>query len=161
MLLERLRAPKRCPGAVRVSNAVAENFGLAFDKESVDGSGKASIRPCTRSIVHGVIFRIPISQLPALDVTEGVGNGYERVEDFSVATADGVLIVLTYVADKVSPGLQPYDWYLQLVVAGAEQAGLPGDYVDGLKAVESIPDPKPNRPTRLEALQVLEQANLG
>jgi hypothetical protein len=132
---------------------------LAFDKESVDGSGKATIQSRAGAIVQGVIFEIPQDQLSALDVAEGVGNGYVRAENFSVETQSGALNVLTYIADKVSPGLQPYDWYLQLVVAGAEQAGLPGDYVDGLKAVESLPDPKPNRPTRLEALQVLAHAN--
>ena len=161
MLLERLRAPNRCPGAIRISNAVVNNFALAFDKPSVDDSGKATIHPHADSIVQGVIFQIPLSQLPALDAAEGLGSGYARIEDFSVATESGALTALTYIADKTRHDLQPYDWYLQLIVAGAKQAGLPEGYVDGLKGLASIPDPKPNRPARLDALQALRAANLA
>lgn len=161
MLLERLRAPTRCPGAIRISNAVAENFDLAFDKESVDGSGKATIHSCTNAIVHGVIFEIPGTELSALDTAEGVGNGYVRAENFSVVTQGRALSVLTYIADKTRHGLQPYEWYLQLVVAGARQASLPKEYIGRLERVGFIPDPNPNRPTRLEALRVLANANLA
>jgi hypothetical protein len=45
-------------------------------------------------------------------------------------------------------------------MAGAKQAGLPEEYIDGLKRIGSIPDPKPNRRTRLEALKALVDAGI-
>jgi hypothetical protein len=161
MLLERLRAPNRCPGAIRIFNAVAANFALAFDKPSRDGSGKATIRSRAGSVVHGVVFQIPLNQLEALNAAEGAGKGYEPVQGFAISTKSGPLTALTYIADSQSHGLRPYDWYLELVIAGAEQNGLPEKYIDSLKGVGFVPDQQPNRATRLEALQALADANLA
>jgi len=66
--------------------------------------------------------------------------------------------VFVYVAepDAVDEALIPYRWYYDLVLAGAEQHGLPQDYVAGLKAIPFTADPKPDRKYRLEALEALE-----
>ena len=47
----------------------------------------------------------------------------------------------------------PYKWYFTLVITGAEEQELPRDYVSKLREVPSTSDPKPNRKTRLEALE--------
>lgn len=41
--------------------------------------------------------------------------------------------------------LKPYTWYVEHVVAGAEEAGLPAEYINNLKGVESVIDPDPER----------------
>jgi len=57
-------------------------------------------------------------------------------------------------ADYLNAELQPYDWYLDLVVAGAEQNGLPQAYIDALRTTSSRGDPNLQRPSRLEALSL-------
>lgn len=159
MLRERLCAATRCPGAISVCNGFAPDFDLRFDKPSVDGSGKATIFARADFIVRGVVFQIPVEQVSALDVAEGVGNGYKRVSQFSVSTNDGAISAVTYIAGRTRQGLRPYDWYLQLVVAGARQNGLPEQYIAMLARVDSMLDPESQRPTRLEALRVLAEAS--
>ena len=57
--------------------------------------------------------------------------------------------------DKIDDALVPYRWYYDLVLSGAEEHGLPIDYVAGLRAIPFTHDPKPDRKERLEALEVL------
>jgi hypothetical protein len=64
---------------------------------------------------------------------------------------------LAYVAETnhIDERLLPYRWYHELVVAGAEQHGLPPDYIAELRKQDWKEDPKPNRRTRLEAEKLL------
>jgi len=157
MLTERLRA--RCNSVTTRCLASADEYRLAFSKKSRDGSGKATIRPDEAFRVYGVVFDLNETELLALDEAEGAGSGYDRVENFKVHAdgLNGALDVVTYIASPgyTDPEFKPYDWYLKLVVAGARQHGLPPQYVDEIEAVQSIPDPKPNRESRLEALKLL------
>jgi len=160
MLTERLRA--RCPSAKAQAAARADNHALAFCKKSRDGSGKATLWPDAGGRAFGVVFHLDESELPKLDQAEGAWKGYNRVDDFRVhmARSREPLRVVTYIADPAltDQDLKPYDWYLRLVIAGARQHGLPSQYVDEIEAVRSTPDPKPNRKSRLEALQLLAGA---
>ena len=85
-----------------------------------------------------------------LGSTGSIGRSALAVVDTQGASVDA----FTYVAQAgyVDPTLTPLDWYVALVVAGAEQNGLPEDYVEALRAVESIPDPDPRRATEARAL---------
>ena len=63
----------------------------------------------------------PLGLLLDLDAFEG--PGYVRVDEFPVsclATHD-VLRTITYVARNNVRGLQPFDWYLALVLAGMRE----------------------------------------
>lgn len=70
---------------------------------------------------------------------------------------DDVGLVETYIAReaKIDRSAKPYDWYLDLVVTGAELHALPKPYIDRLREVHAIPDPLPERPARREALKQL------
>jgi gamma-glutamylcyclotransferase (GGCT)/AIG2-like uncharacterized protein YtfP len=159
MMAERLQ--ERCESAQFCCLARAEGYSVAFNKRSADGSAKAAIvktaNPSNR--VCGVVFDIPIAELPELDRAEGCGAGYRRIDDFTVVgePEGAALAVATYIAEPahVDPSLRPYDWYLKLVVRGAEQNGLGKAYVDMLRSVEYIVDPKPDRKARLSALRLL------
>jgi len=59
----------------------------------------------------------------------------------------------------VNRNLQPYDWYLNLVLAGAREHKLPQAYVDKIAAIQSIPDPWASRPNRLKALALLSRCS--
>ena len=151
----------RCKSARATGVASAAGFRITFSKQSNDGSGKAMIiaSSAPEACVYGVLYDIDGDEIDALDRAEGRGNGYERVEDFEVHADGNAVRVTTYMVDKTSinDALKPYDWYLDLAVKGAEQHGLPGDYVDHLRATLSKPDLDAERTTRKRAIAVLKE----
>lgn len=157
MLAQRLLARVK---AENPSRYALESHRLRFHKRSSDCSGKCNLI-CTgqsSDVVHGVMRDIPADEIRKLDKHEGVGFGYlKKTCRFLV---DGKEVdVLLYIADAdyVDDALVPYKWYFDLVVSGAEQNGLPRDYVSALHAIPYTRDPKPDRKTRQEALEALEE----
>jgi hypothetical protein len=56
--------------------------------------------------------------------------------------------VHAYIADAsfIDDGLQPYSWYKDFVLAGAEDHQLPPEYIGSrIRAVHAIGDPNPQR----------------
>jgi hypothetical protein len=106
-----------------------------------------------------VIFALDEVDLPELDRHEGAGHGYDRVDDFLVRVvgSDEPARTITYLASpsSLNSDLEPYDWYLALVVAGGREHALPPEYVSNLEATRSKADPDLGRKTRLEALELL------
>jgi len=106
-----------------------------------DGSGKAD---CERSgspadVVHGALFHIANSDRPALDRAEGLGNGYDAFE-ISVETDSGKVSALTYLATRKNAALKPLTWYMQHVLHGARECGLPDAYVAAIERIEAVRD---------------------
>ena len=159
MLLERLQ--KRCKTACFLGVAIVHGNTLAFSKKSEDGSGKATIARTASddTVLYGALFEIDLNERPSLDRSEGAD--YDRKDEFVVRRVDNdeELTVTTYIAkhDAMEKNLIPYDWYKQLIVAGAWQGKVPDSYLARLKAIESIPDPCPERTKRKEALAVLKE----
>lgn len=160
MLVERLRA--RVPDAVVIGVALTTGRRLLFHKRSSDGSGKCDI-PETENptdIAYGVLYDLPEHQLPKLERAEG--NGYMRsaicvLSGGSLVQASAFLAMPEQINDK----LLPYDWYLDLVVAGARQHALPADYISILVGTSKQPDPFVNRPARIQAIKALLKAQCG
>ncbi|MBY5361943.1 hypothetical protein HFO97_18735 [Rhizobium leguminosarum] len=102
------------------------------------------------------LYEIKRSELSDLDMAEGNGKGYARVDDFSVVRSDDGhrVDVTTYLGNALNSGLSPYDWYLALVVLGARQLPLPEDQIARFVEVKSRPD-KGERKTKTEALRIL------
>lgn len=157
MLTERLQL--RCASARARQVAYADNWTLTFSKRGQDGSGKATISAATGGRVFGVVFDLNESELPELDRFEGAGKGYDRKGDFSVRIAGSQepFSVVTYAASPsyIDINLKPFDWYLNLVVAGARQHALPPEYVSTLEAAPSRMDSKTDRQSQREAIQLL------
>jgi gamma-glutamylcyclotransferase len=157
MLAERLK--ERCPRAEFVGVAEVEGYSVDFSKVSKDGSGKATLSPTLSSTARGSLFRIPTSERSHLDDAEG--PGYWRDDAFLVRRSDdkSSVKVTTYLAEKraLNSRLLPYDWYRDLIVAGAEQCNLPLEYRQVLESSETIPDPEPTRKSRLLALTLLNR----
>ena len=103
MLTKRLK--KRCPGAVPIERAYADDWTVEFSKPSKDCSGKATLIRKTGSRTPGMLFKIPEAEVCCLDKYEGVGNGYERCDTFSVRLAEGdkIVQVATYIATRIKP----------------------------------------------------------
>ncbi len=143
----RLAAPSRAPSATRVAVGYVAGRRLAFDKySSRDRSGKcdceATGNPSDR--VYGVIYRIAQSDRISLDAAEGLHHGY-RDEIVTVVSGDAVYEALAYIATEKRTGLQVYDWYLNHVVIGAVENGLPADYIDKIRRMPTVPDNKGER----------------
>lgn len=163
MLWERLRASNRVPGAIVLATGRLQKYRLLFHKRSDDHSGKCDIvrTDSLADVVHGVVFDVPINQRKKLDRAEGVGYGY-HIEIIEVQLRGGTAISASaYVADPshIDDALLPYDWYHRLVIAGAEQNGLPADYIAELSTVPFLEDPDPNRESKLDAEKALDEYN--
>jgi gamma-glutamylcyclotransferase len=156
------RIHSRCRGTKAIGRASLAGYTLRFDKRSSDGSAKCAIHSTSNphDIVHGVLFEVPQAQVCRLDAAEGEGTEYERrpvrveVENGEVVPAE------TYFAKeaKIDAAAKPYDWYLDLVIAGALTHELPETYVAALRNVQAKPDPHLKRPDRLQALEQLGKA---
>jgi len=150
MLSKRLRG--RIGSANNPSPYALRNYRLHFHKRSCDGSAKCNIVETNleSDVVHGVLFDVGTSDVPILDKCEGAGAGYQR----KLLTSD----TFAYIADSryIDESFYPYTWYIDLVVAGAEEHSLPETYVAWLKTIRSVPDPEPNRKARIEAISILD-----
>ena len=130
----------RTPSAQVVATGVLPGHRLCWHMASRDGSGKCDVVPDAAAEVHGVVWRLDPADKPALDAAESLGHGYtERA--LAVHTAAGVLEAWTYLALRTDPALRPYDWYRDIVVAGARHHALPADYVAALAATPARVDP--------------------
>jgi hypothetical protein len=142
MLGARLRA--RCSSVKTLRVARLAGYRLRFDKRSwKDGTGKCRIEQTGREgdRVWGVLYDLGAGDLEALDRAEGRGSGYEagRVEVGGGAETE---TAFAYLADPgfIDPGLASFDWYVELVVAGARENALPESYVAEIQGIRSVPD---------------------
>jgi hypothetical protein len=151
----------------RVSSARAVSIGqlqrhrLHWHKRSLDGSGKcdAAVSNDPSDSVWGVLFEIDEPEKGRLDRAEGLGNGYDEKE-VQVLTDRGVLNARMYFATTKDDSLQPYDWYRDLVVAGAREHGLPSAYVKELLEIAAVPDPDATRAAKNRELLKLRAARV-
>ena len=129
--LHSLRLRLRVPSARLAGVARLSDFTLQYRKRGRDRSGKCDIAPQPGGEVFGVVYRLPGRWLRVLDAVEG--RGYRRVRiQVMLCNERRSLRAYTYRARAaaVVPGLKPMQWYRDLVVAGAQQHGLPRDYVN-------------------------------
>lgn len=153
MLAARLVA--RCASARVAGTAVVAGYDIAFDKIGQDGSGKATL-VAGKAGVPGVLYDLAPGDLALLDEIEGVGRGYDRVAVAAGPAGDAFAYIAP--ARFRDAGLRPFDWYMDLVLAGARAHGLPAAWIARLQSVRVMPDPDPARPRRTEALALLAGA---
>lgn len=131
--------PRRLEARVGASELIGTvelpGWRLCFDKRGGDGSAKANLRPapgvaCT---AHAALFALHPEQVSKLDVYEGCGYGYESFL-LSVEHAGKELTVFTYLAPTQwqSRAVLPFDWYVDLIVAGARFHGFDESYIQRL-----------------------------
>jgi hypothetical protein len=143
MLLRRLK--DRCPSANPIGTGFVAQRRLTFHKVSRDKSGKCDIERTSNLTdrVYGVLFQIAASEKQQLDDAEGLHHGYEE-ETVTVVTSAGEVQAKTYFATAKDSARRPYQWYKDLVIAGAVENNLPQPHIDWLRAIESIADPDPD-----------------
>jgi gamma-glutamylcyclotransferase len=116
---------------------------LMFHKRSYDGSGKcdAYFTGKDSDVIYGVIYDIEDVELDNLDRFEGIGQGYKRKSIFVEGYHDSITYTaITYCAEEIDSTLKPYTWYKEHVLKGAEENGLPEEYINKIKRVKAIKD---------------------
>ena len=102
--------------------------------------------------VIGALFEIPRREKGPLDRAEGLGFGYE-VKDITVVDAQGnFLEAFTYYATSTDSTLLPHSWYLNHVLIGAKETGVPADYLKAISATRSQEDTDRKRDARERAI---------
>ena len=143
------RLERRLGSCERLGAASLSGHALRFHKRGGDGSGKcdAFATGAARDRLWGALYRLDDEQFEKLDRIEGPGYARVTVE---VCLAGRAIEADLYVTrpEALAPGLPPFDWYKELVLAGARELDLPRDHVDAIEAVRSVPDPDPERTAR-------------
>jgi len=120
-------------GAIRNARlACLKGYRFAFSKGGPRGEVYANIVPSACDVVCGVVYLCNRQTMASLDIYEGVETGDYRKIAVEVETVDGELLKAeAYIAgdDFVVEGGRPSGWYLDRIVQGAKEHGLPADYV--------------------------------
>ena len=142
------RLSRRTPSARVLCQAALFGHRLRFHKLGRDGSGKCDAHPTGNPAdrVHGALYRIDEGERAILDRAESLGVGYDACL-VQVQAGRETLKVWTYLAREQAKvrDIQPFHWYLELVLHGALYHGLPDDYVWAIARSASSPDPDARR----------------
>jgi gamma-glutamylcyclotransferase len=122
----------------------APGWRVVFDKPPLFPIGEAfaNIVPDPGAVALGVAFQVGDADLAHIELSEGVPIGnYRRVEVAVEALApcdDGPRVAVSLASDRRAPRLLPSTRYMELLVAGAIEHGLPADYVAALRALPAV-----------------------
>ncbi|TCK08587.1 gamma-glutamylcyclotransferase family protein [Marinobacterium mangrovicola] len=149
-----LRLRERAPDAQRIATCTLLEHDLRFHKISPDGSAKCDsfYTGNGEDRVLGAVYELGEASERVLDRVEGLGRGYDKKSVSVVDELGREYTAFTYYATLIDPRLQPYGWYLQHVLVGARELGLPEHYLRRLEAVGFIDDPDLEREARQRAL---------
>lgn len=125
------RLCERIPDARSIGIAVLKDYEFMCNKKSKDGSSKGNIAPLKDAFTWGVIFELPDTAITILDKAEG---GYTR-NTVTVLVGGKEMECETYISQEITTE-QPYDWYLNYIIEGAREHGLPEDYVLSLSRIK-------------------------
>ena len=120
MIKRNMNFTRRIPGTL-------SGYDLAFNKiaYSKPGVAYANMMPSDEGVVHGILYRVPLLDLPNLDVAEGVSSGHYFRKELQIVTATGIQAAVCYIAceDKVVEGLTPEDVYKNHILCGSDLLG--------------------------------------
>jgi gamma-glutamylcyclotransferase (GGCT)/AIG2-like uncharacterized protein YtfP len=132
--MNRTQMRARAGNILEEHNAHLPNYELRFNKKVRGGTAAANVQPKQGKTVYGVLYKIEESAFRSLDRYEGVPDHYRRIE-VGVTPEDGQAVsAQVYIATKVEKGLRPAGHYLQSILEGAGEHGLPVTYIEELKA---------------------------
>lgn len=132
------RMEEMCPGRRPLGIATLHDYLLAFRYPSTTwaGGGVCDIVRCKGSLVWGVLFEVSEADLQALDDYEDVAQGGYRRLSVAVNLEGFLHNAISYeVVEKLPHNLRPTERYLDLVIAGAEQNGLPRGYIESVRQI--------------------------
>ena len=127
----------RIPAAAPVGPARLDGMRLAFNKPGRDGSGKANLVPAAGARAWGVAWTLPEDAWPVLD---GFEPDYERAV-FRLLRPDGRALhahVYLHACPADTPSNPPSRDYLDHLLAGAAEHGLPEEYIAKIRAFGEV-----------------------
>lgn len=114
---------QRCPGARLIGPAILYNFELTFEKF-------ANIENHDGAMVHGLLYRMPRSDLTKLDRDERFHEHYTRIP-LEVHHEQDTYRAFVYIMEPgFDPGDAPTPEYLRQVRNGYSDHGLPQAQID-------------------------------
>ncbi|WP_440873956.1 gamma-glutamylcyclotransferase family protein [Thalassotalea sp. PLHSN55] len=149
-----LRLQERVPSAKRLGSFYLQQHQLCFHKVSDDGSGKCDAFQPHKSddVIIGALFEMHANDKAALDQAEGLGYGYNEKNVHVRNHAGDTVEAFLYYAIKIDSAMKPYSWYANHVITGALEINVPVNYLERIKAVETIEDPDKQRDAKQRAL---------
>jgi hypothetical protein len=150
------RLRQRVPSAMKVGLVSLAGHDLRFHKRGADGSGKCDACETgeQQDFVLGSLFLIEASDRIYLDRAEGLGRGYDEKWVTVTDHAGAGVRALTYCATAIDESLKPYSWYLNHVIIGARETGLPDHYLARIEGIVSVEDTDLRRDAMERAVHV-------
>lgn len=121
-----------------VGPARLDDYRVAFLRRSMGWQGGvADIVHATGEVVWGVLYAIGDSCHNALDSKEHFGTGYTSMHcEVTLPEAGQTVHAFTYtVIDKSDEEIPPSPMYFDTMLEGAQQRGLPPDYIKYLQLI--------------------------
>jgi hypothetical protein len=112
-------------------------FRLAFDLPGIPllEPAFANIHPEPTGHVQGVLWRLSAAELDRLDLQEGGGEVYERLPVSVEGRESGSVEAIVYRSRRTPTQKRPSRRYLRLLLTGAAENQLDGDYIQWLRTV--------------------------
>jgi gamma-glutamylcyclotransferase (GGCT)/AIG2-like uncharacterized protein YtfP len=115
---------ERCPNSRPLGRA-----RLARHRFFIMGSGHGSVKRDPRMEVHGVLYDLAFSDIPALDRYEEIGRGlYKKITQAVLREGAAPVRALLYVGSSAQEGVAQGD-YLDRVIAAARDWSFPEAYL--------------------------------
>jgi len=144
MSIKRIQAridTKPVPGIFKLSD-----HRLVFNKAGIDGSAKANVVSMQGDCVYGKLFVLSDANKSILDEVEGDGYVSHQI---TVSNNEGECKqAYCYIGVKLDNDILPFDWYLMHIIKGASEAGLPTEYIERLRSVQTLVDLNEQRRAR-------------
>ncbi|RXN05196.1 gamma-glutamylcyclotransferase-like protein [Labeo rohita] len=126
---------------LQLKNPSATDYKLVFGNHKGLASqrwhgGVATIEHSLGDEVWGVVWRMNMSDLDSLDSQENVKMGTYSPVEVNVSTSVQDFSCRTYIMNSCIYA-PPSPQYLQVIVMGAKQNGLPEDYQEKLRSIET------------------------
>ncbi len=115
---------QRCPAAEPAGLVRLEGWRFIINRE-----GFATLLPCPGDHAHGLVWHLTVACEAALDGYEGVATGEYRKAELPAGAAPALI----YFAAEERPGY-PRPGYLERILRGGAEQGLPRDYLAQLGA---------------------------
>ena len=98
--------------------------------------GFANLVEASGETLYGVVFELEDKQAETLD---GYFGGYQKKTiKVHLRKTNEITEASTYIARRIKPGLKPSAAMLTAAVQGAEENGLPKDFVEKIKGFQAI-----------------------
>ena len=112
------------------------NYQLCFNIPVGPGErGVANIEPASGARTCGALYLLTAADCDRLDDTEGVRFGlYRRLGVDVMLDQEQHVYAFAYQSSLVQAGRRPSPRYMRLLLEGAEQHGLPSEYVSYLRS---------------------------